>query len=83
MKSLSDLLKSHKVPGIREAEVRRACAEVLTRVLGVTVLPKQVRYTDGTLYLTVQPLLKSALTLKFDEAKEMLQREGITVTAIR
>jgi len=83
MKSLSELLKTHRIPGVREAEIRRTCADALSRVSGVSVLPKQVRYTDGNIYLKVAPIVKSALTLKFEEAKEVLYKEGITVTAIR
>lgn len=83
MKSLSDLLKNHKVPGIREAETRRICAEVLSKVTGVTILPKQVRYTDGNISLKVAPVIKSALTIKFAEAKVAIEAEGVKLTAIR
>jgi hypothetical protein len=83
MKSLSDLLKSHKVPGIKEAEIRRTCAAALTRVSGVAILPKHVRYEDGSLYLKVAPILKSALVIKFSEAQVLLAQEGVTVREIR
>ncbi len=83
MKLLSDLLKNHPIPGIREAEKRRVCAETLSRVTGVTILPKQIRYSDFVISLSVPPILKSAIQLKFEEAKNELEREGIEVTAIR
>ena len=83
MKSLSDLLKNHKVPGIKEAEVRRACAAILSRVSGVPIQPKQVRYNDGSLYLKVPPILKSALVIKFAEAQVLLAEEGVTIREIR
>lgn len=83
MKSISDLLKFHKVPGIKEAERRRLCAQVLSEVLGVAILPKQVRYTDGSLSLQVAPVIKSALTLKFEEVRATLAVEGVTITEIR
>lgn len=83
MKTLAELLKNHPIPGIREAEVRRSCAEVLTRVTGVSILPKHVSFTDGMLSLTVPPVVKSALVLKFAVAQETLQKEGITLREIR
>ncbi|HYE22913.1 MAG TPA: hypothetical protein VEA92_00480 [Candidatus Paceibacterota bacterium] len=83
MKSLSELLKTHRIPGVKEAEVRRACAEALTRVLGVPITSKQVRYTDGAISLAVPPVMKSALVIKFEEAKTLLEREGITLREIR
>ena len=83
MKSLSDLLKTHRIPGVKEAEVRRACAEALTRVLGVPVTSKQVQYREGCVSLSVPPVMKSALLLKFEEAKTLLGREGITLREIR
>ena len=83
MKTLAELLRNHPVPGIKEAEIRRACAEVITRVTGVTVGPKQISFTDGSLSLSVPPVLKSALVLKFSEAQEALQKEGVTLREIR
>lgn len=83
MKSLSELLKTHRIPGVKEAEVRRACAEALSRVLGVPISSKQVRYTDGSVSLSVPPVMKSALHLRFAEAKELLAEEGITLRDIR
>ena len=83
MKSLSDLLKNHPVPGIREAETRRICAEALSKVTGVTILPKQIKYTDGNLSLKVAPIVKSALTIKFEEAKTELEKGGVKLVMIR
>lgn len=83
MKSISELLKTHRIPGVKEAEIRRACAEALSRVLGVPIHAKQVRYTDGAISLSVPPVMKSALVIKFEEAKTLLGREGITLREIR
>lgn len=83
MKTLADLLKNHPVPGIKEAEVRRACAETLSRVTGVSITPKQVSFVDGKLSLSVPPVVKSALVLKFALAQEALQKKGITLREIR
>lgn len=83
MKSLSDLLKNHPVPGIREAETRRICAEALSRITGVTILPKQIRYSDGNISLKVAPIVKSALTIKFAEAKVAIEAEGVKLVEIR
>ena len=83
MKSLSDLLKTHRIPGVKEAEIRRACAEALSNVLGTPITPKQVRYSDGVISLVVPPVVKSALSLRMEEAKQTLLREGITLKEIR
>lgn len=83
MKSLTDLLKNHPIPGIREAEIRRTCAEVVKKAVGVVVEPKHIKMSDGVLSLAVPPLLKSALILKFSEVQEGLLKEGITLTEIR
>ena len=83
MKSLSDLLKSHKIPGVKEAEIRRACAAGITKALGIPVTVKQVRFNDGVLTLKVPPVVKSALTLRFEEAKREIEREGVTITKIQ
>ncbi len=83
MKSLTDLLKNHPIPGIREAEIRRTCAEVVKQSTGVEVQPKHIKISDGVLSLSVPPLLKSALVLKFSEVQERLRQEGIMVKEIR
>ena len=83
MKSLGDLLKLRKIPGVREAEVRQICAAALSRVSGVMVQPKQVRYNDGAVFLSVAPVLKSALVMKFEETQHLLSQEGITLREIR
>jgi len=83
MKSLGDLLKFHKVPGVEEAEVRKVIAAALTRVLGVPVSVKHIRYSDGVASLQIPPVLKSALVIKFSEVQALLEGEGITLREIR
>ena len=83
MKSLRDLLLNHPVPGIREAETRKICADTLTLVSGVQVLPKQIRYEDGRLTLSVPPVLKSALLLKREEISRRLAENGLHLAEIR
>ncbi len=83
MKSLTDLLKNHPIPGIREAEIRRTCAETVKQATGIEVEPKHIKISDGVLSLSVPPLVKSALVLKFSEVQERLLQQGITVQEIR
>ncbi len=83
MKSLADLLKLRPIPGIKEAQTRGLCAEILTRVSGVTILPKQIKISDGCISLSVAPIIKSSLIIKFEEAKEMLAQNGILIREIR
>jgi hypothetical protein len=44
MKSLADLLLNHKVPGVRDAQIRHAIAEELSGLLNIPIEPKQVKY---------------------------------------
>lgn len=83
MKSLRDLLLTHKVPGVAEAETRRICASVLSNITSIAILPKQIKYQDGILSLAVPPIVKSALLIKFEMAKEALAHENITIREIR
>jgi hypothetical protein len=83
MRSLSDLLLNHKVPGVREAHIRHTIAEAVTTSLGVPVLPKQVKYKDNVVSLAVPPLLKSALLMHGEDIKSSLALNDILVTSIR
>ena len=83
MKSLRDLLLKHKVPGAEEAETRRICAAILSNVTSVSILPKQIKYQDEILSLSVPPIVKSALLMKFESAQIALSEVNITVREIR
>lgn len=83
MRSITELLLNHPIPGIREAETRHRCAEALTKVLGVAISPAQVKFDAGKLSLSIPPVLKSALILKRKELQDMLLRSGIDIKAVQ
>ena len=83
MKSLADLLLNHKVPGVRDAQIRHAIAEEVSRLLNIPILPKQVRYKDADLVLAVPPVVKSAIKLKTQEIVEALSARDIRIASIK
>jgi hypothetical protein len=83
MRSLGDLLKSHRVPGVRQAEIRTTCAKLAEALTGYPVKPKQVRYKEGTLFFSVPSVVKSELALREEEIKKTLAAAGISVSAVK
>ncbi|MDB5237067.1 MAG: hypothetical protein JWL88_169 [Parcubacteria group bacterium] len=83
MKSLADLLLKHKVPGVRDAQIRHAIAEELTGLLRVPITPKQVHYKDADLVLAVPPVVKSMIKLKTTEITELLSRRNVRIATIK
>ena len=83
MKSITELLKLHTAPGIRLAEGRRVCAGALQSVLGITVSPDQLSYTNGVISLSLPPVVKSAALMKRTEIIALLKSADISITEIR
>jgi hypothetical protein len=83
MKSLADLLLNHKVPGVRDAQIRHAIAEELTEFLKIPITPKQVKYRDADLVLAVPPVVKSAILLNKEKILAALGERGIRVATIK
>lgn len=83
MKSLADLLLNHKVPGVRDAQIRHAIAEELSTMLNIPITPKQVKYKDADLVLAVPPVVKSMIKLKAQEIIEVLAGRDIRVATIK
>lgn len=83
MKSLADLLLNHKVPGVRDAQIRHAIAEELSTMLNIPITPKQVKYKDADLVLAVPPVVKSMIKLKTQEIIEVLAGRDIRVATIK
>ncbi|KND51536.1 MAG: hypothetical protein AB202_03125 [Parcubacteria bacterium C7867-007] len=83
MKSLADLLLNHKVPGVRDAQIRHAIAEELTQLLQVPIEPRQVKYKDADLVLAVPPIIKSVVKLRTQEIIEVLQKRDIRIATIK
>ncbi len=83
MFSIQDLLVRHAIPGLKQSETRRECAEVLTKATGITISPKAIQISERVLSVNVPPVLKSALILKQEAILVALKESGITITSIR
>lgn len=83
MKSLSDLLARHPIPGIRQSAERHSCAEALQEILGLPVTAKQVKYESGVLSLTLPPIVKSALLAQQEVVKAALLSRGLSFVELR
>jgi hypothetical protein len=83
MKSLADLLLNHKVPGVRDAQIRHAIAEELTALLQIPIEPKQVHYKDADLIFSVPPVVKSAILLNKEKIITKLAERDIRIATIK
>jgi hypothetical protein len=75
MKSLTDLLLNHKVPGVREAQARHTIAEVISNKLGIAIGANKIQYEKGDLVITVPPVIKSAIRLKEIEIRDAIVQQ--------
>ncbi len=80
MRTISDLLLNYKIPGVQAAEIRRICAEEIQMITGYTPTSKQLQYKNEQLFLTVPPIIKSALLLKHSEFSSRLASRGVTLS---
>ncbi len=83
MRSLSELLKNHRVPGVRLNEVRTTCAKVATQLISFEVEPKKVKVKEGVVYFSVPSVIKSELHLREEEFKNLMKNLGVDVVAVR
>jgi len=83
MKSLADLLLNHKVPGVRDAQIREAIVEEMKNNLKISIKTKQVHYDKGDVILNVPPVVKSALKLQKENIVLALAARGIRVNSIK
>jgi len=82
MKSIAELLLNHPVPGLKEAYVREEIAFVVSEVLGVACVPKQIQVKHSAIYIALPPVAKSALLLKRAQLTEALNKKGIDVVRV-
>lgn len=83
MKSLADLLLNHKVPGVRDAQIRHAIAEEVSTLLQIPIQPNQVHYKDADLTLKVPPVVKSAVKLNTEKIIAALASRDIRIATIK
>ena len=83
MKSLSELLLKHPVPGLRQAERRKICAETITKLIGLPVKASQVAWDDEILSLSVSSVMKSEILLHESKLRDLLSIGGVIVKKVR
>ncbi len=83
MKTLGDLLLNYKVPGVREAQIRKICVEEICSILGCELSLVKVQYKNEELKLAVSPLIKSQLLMRQGELLERIRARDVQVRSIR
>jgi hypothetical protein len=83
MRSLSELLLNHAIPGLRQSERRRLCAEAVSEIVGLPVKASQVKYEDEVLSLSLSPVLKSEILLRQTALIELFNSRGVRVRELR
>jgi len=83
MRSLSELLLNHPLPGLRESERRRLCAEAVSEIIGLPVSSKQIQYENGVLSLSLPPVVKSEVLLRQRALIELFNTRGVKVKEVR
>jgi hypothetical protein len=83
MKTLGDLLLNYKIPGVRDAQIRKICAEEVCALTGCELAPAQVRYKHDELILNVAPILKSQLLMRQTELLERIRARDVQIRSLR
>ena len=82
MQALSALLLNYKIPGVRESEIRKICAEEVFNMTGCALKPTQVSYKNEKLRINVPPVLKSAILLRQKELLERISNRQVKIQKI-
>jgi hypothetical protein len=82
MQVLSELLLKYKIPGVRDSEIRRICAEEVFALTGYKLTTKQIHYKNEHLRFSVSPVLKSALLLNQKELLSKIQAKDVKIQSI-
>jgi hypothetical protein len=82
MKALTELLLNYKIPGVRESEIRKICAEEVFALTGCALIGSQVKYHNEKLTLSVPPVLKSALLVRQGELVERIKARDVAIRTI-
>jgi hypothetical protein len=80
--SIRDLLARLLIPGLKESHDRHLIAEVLTNELKITFKPANIRCTEGTVFVSTPPVVKSALKLHEQKLLNQLAEKGISALRI-
>jgi hypothetical protein len=83
MQALSELLLKYKIPGVRNSEIRRICAEEILTLTGCKLTSKQISYRNEHLRLSVPPVLKSALLVHQTELLKRIHAREIALQTIQ
>ena len=83
MKTIQELLAKHKIPGVKEAELRRICADTASLLLNTKLPSNLFSYKTGELSTKLSPLLKTELLMRQREYSQLLSTQGIQLTNLR
>jgi hypothetical protein len=83
MKTIQELLALHKIPGVKEAELRRICADTASMLLKTKLPANLFSFKTGELSTKISPLLKTELLMRQSEYSQLLSSQGVTLTTIR
>jgi len=83
MRSLSELLLKHPVPGLRQAERRKICAETISKLIGLPIKQNQIALDNEILSLSVSSVIKSEILLHETKLRELLSASGVIVKKVR
>ncbi len=82
-KSIRDLIARLPIPGLKESTDRHIIAGIISKTLSVPIRANQILFKDGTVTVTVPPVVKSALHIHNTRLIDECSKNGISITTIR
>jgi hypothetical protein len=83
MHLIADLLRNHKIPGVKLSEARHTAASAAGALIKHPIQVKDVRYKGTTVFFSIPSVLKSELLMREADFKQMLALAGITVESVK
>lgn len=83
MKTIQELLANHKVPGVKDAETRRICADTASALLKMKLAASLFSYKAGELSTKLAPIMKAELLMRQGEYSKLLSAQGVRLTNLR
>ena len=83
MKSLKELLLNHKIPGTKQLETRRLCAQAASEVLEMPIPASEINYKDGCVSFLTTPVIKTEIILQKEEIVKKIKGLGVSVVSLR
>lgn len=79
MKSLSEILLRHPIPGLRQSERGRVCAEVIQNALTIPIKAEQIVYKNNILTFKVPSVMRSEILLNKNKLLTLFKDVGVEV----